>query len=389
MTTPRIDPLPIAQWSPGLHERASSIVGGELREANVYGTLANAPQLFEAWLGLGGHLLRRSSLDPQDRELAILRATAVSAGSYPFTQHARIGVDVGLAEDTIEAVLIGVSDRSWASSDRLILMAVDELLINGQLSDGVWAELTTVFSIRQVLDLIGAVAFYRLASWMLNTCRTQLDEGQLNRLRPVEAQPATSWRRMEEVRLAAVPLDRWPDELLAETEQWPRFHNRPELRSAGVYATLANNPDLFASVGPLMAHFLVDNALDARHRELVIVRACLRDQGEYPYRQHVRIGAEAGIDAVTMAAVTSPDPQLADPADAAIVALIDELHDTNTVGDEAWAAATSRFSTAQIFDAIATAGFYGLISFVLSSAGTALEPGETLLPDQRRTKAFA
>ena len=388
MTTPRIAPLPIASWPTGLHERASNIVGGQLREANVYGTLATAPLLFEAWLGLGGHLLRTSSLDPQDRELVILRTTAVSAGSYPFTQHARIAAEVGMSESTIAAVLVGVSDRNWASTDRLMLMAVDELLLNGQLSDGIWAELTTIFSTRQVLDLIATVAFYRMASWTLNTCQTPLDTGQANQLRPVTTSLSTTWRRLDEVRLAPVPLDNWPTELLTETEGWPRFHQRPQLRSAGVYSTLANHPKLFAAVGPLMAHLLVDNTLEARHRELVIVRSCLRDRGEYPYRQHLRIGTEAGIDDATMLAVTSPEPHPTDPADAALVAFIDALHDTNHVGQSTWAAATDHFTVPQLLDVIATAGFYGLISFVLSSAGTTLEPGDGFLPDELRAKVF-
>ncbi len=366
-----VAPLPVESWAPGLLERSQAIVGGGLRaEANVYRTLANAPQLFEAWLHLGGHLLRRSTLGPRDRELVILRATAVSQGTYPFTQHTRIGLDVGLTEAEIEAVLDGPNATAWSTADRVTLLAVDELLARGSLSDDVWADLAVEFTVEQRLDLLATTAFYRLASWTLNTCGTPLDDQQMSSLRAVEVDLAPAVPAAPVVRLPPRPLDEWPTDFLAETATWPRFADRPEIRSAGVYGTLANHVELFRAIGPLMAHFLVDNALDDRSREMVIVRSCLRDRGAYPYRQHVRIGAEAGIDPQALDALASERPQFDDPNDTTLVRAIDELHDLNTITDSTGAALSRWLTAAQILDAVAIAGFYGLISFVLNSAGT-------------------
>jgi len=382
----RLAPLPVESWAPGLLERSQAIVDGGLRaEANVYRTLANAPQLFEAWLHLGGHLLRRSTLAPRERELVVLRATAVSQGTYPFTQHTRIGVGVGLTGVEIDAVLDGPSATSWSAADRVTLLAVDELLTRGSLSDDVWANLAAEFSVEQRLDLVATAAFYRLASWTLNTCGTPLDDGQTSRLRPVEVDLAPVVATTPVVRLQPRPLDEWPAEFLAETATWPRFAGRPELRAGRVYGTLANHVDLFRAIGPLMAHFLVDNALDDRSRELVIVRSCYRDRGEYPYRQHVRIGAEAGLDQRTLDALAAEHPQLDDQADATLALAIDELHDHNMITEPTWTALSSRLSANQILDAVAIAGFYGLISFVLNSAGTELETGSVRLPDHARS----
>ena len=168
--------------------------------------------------------------------------------------------------------------------------------------------------------------------------------------------------------------------LLDETEHWPRFAGRPELRAAGVYCTLANNALLFAAIGPVMAHLLVDNTLSDRQREIVIVRSCLLDRGAYPYRQHVRIASTAGVDDHSLRALTGPDPHLVDPTDAAIVAAIDELHRTDHLADSTWDRLCRDLSPQQIMDMIVTAGFYGLISFVLNSARTPLEAGTVELP---------
>ena len=48
----------------------------------------------------------------------------------------------------------------------------------------------------------------------------------------------------------------WPQELLAETAEWPRFKDRPELRKAGVYQIFANqNRESFDLCGKLFLLF--------------------------------------------------------------------------------------------------------------------------------------
>ena len=164
------------------------------------------------------------------------------------------------------------------------------------------------------------------------------------------------------------------------TADWPRFRDRPSAIHAGVYGTLANHPRLFTALGPLMAHLLVDLSLTAPQRELVIVRACLHDRGAYPYRQHVGIAATAGLDPDTLAAITAPSPRLADPTDQALLTIVNELHRTNRLSDEAWDSVDRRLGVRPMMDAIVTTGFYGLISFVLNTARTRLEPGDVHLP---------
>lgn len=395
MSGPRLAPRPVAGWPEGLLARTQDILGSEYRaSANVYCTLANGPRLFEAWLHLGGQLLRRSTLDPRDRELVILRTTALAAGTYPFTQHVRIGREVGLSADDVDAVLTGPEHPHWDRSDRARLQAVDELMVNGTLDDATWEALTGQHTVQNLLDLLVTVGFYRMASWLLNAAGTELDDGQTSALPTPTPRPGgsvPSWRRASEVRLAPVALDQWPSDLVDETATWPRFVGRPEIRRAGVYETLANHPDLFRAMGPVMAHLLEDHALSDRQRELVIVRACLRDRGEYPYRQHVRIGRELGLDDETLAALASPDPTLSppvlsDPGDAGLVQLVDQLHDHNTIDDDLWSDVASHHDITGLLDAIVTIGFYGIVSFVLNTAGTRLEPGDVRLPADVRAK---
>ncbi len=388
MTAPvRVPPLPPDRWPAGLLARATESVGGPFRaEGNVYGTVANGPLLLPAWLRLGGHILRRSTLPDRERELAILRTTAMAGAPYPFTQHTRIGAEVGLTEAEIDQVLVG-DDERWPQTDRLIFEAVDRLMAVGSLGSRGFADLAAHYEPPQLLDLLATVAFYRMAAWTLNSCGTPLDDGQVNRLRPISGPtPAPAPDNDLSQRMAPVGLDEWPEHLLAETASWPRFAGRPGLRAAGVYGTLANHPPLFIAAGPLMAHLLVDNSLTDIDRELVIIRSTLRDRGRYPYRQHVAIGQRAGLRPDELQALAEPEPALDDPARHSLAAVVDELHDGNTVSQPCWDAACRHFSVTQLLDAVATAGFYGLISFILNSAGTALEPGAVELPEAIKRK---
>ena len=381
---------PLEQWPPGLRRSAEATVGGELRQtANVYRTLANHPELMLAWLALGGHLLRASTLDPRVRELAILRSTALSGGTYPHTQHRRIGREAGLSaadlERLIEHTLDDDPSAHWTGVDLAILTAVDRLHGLGVLDDHAWHPIRSALSVEQVLDLLATVAFYRMASWLLNACGTPPDDGA-----PASPYPTPTPTRPAgtedtgPVRITPVPVEEWPPTLREETADWPRFRARPLARHAGVYGTLANHPRLFSALGPLMAHLLVDISLTEPRRELVIVRACLHDRGAYPYRQHVGIATAAGVDPRTLTALDQPAPLLEDPAEHALVCLVDDLHRTNGLTDDTWARVHTHLGTRPMMDAVVTTGFYGLISFILNTARTRLEPGDVRLPARFR-----
>lgn len=363
-------------------ELAEAAVGGQIRwEANIYRTLANYPALMAAWLSWGGHVVRHTELSPVLRELAILRTALVAHGRYPLVQHVRIGRSVGIDDGALARLSDNPSLASWDTATQSALGAVDQLHHHGRLDDQRYAGLTRHVGVTGSLDLIATVAFYRMAAWMTNACCTPLDDGQDDvELAPPVRNEEFGPESTSSARVEPVPLDEWPKDLLDETSGWPRFQGRPELRSAGVYSTLANHPGLLRSLGPVMAHLLVDCALTDRGREIVIVRSCLHDRGAYPYRQHVAIAARHGVGTTLLDQLTRSAPMIDDPADGALVSAVDELHRDNGLTDEAWALLLDHHGREAAMDLVVAAGFYGLVSFVLNTACTRLEPGEVQLP---------
>ena len=381
----RIQPQPVDCWQAGLLKEIEALSSANLQaDRNVFCTLANYPVLFVAWMQLGVYALSRSSLAGREREMVILRTTALSEGRYPFAQHVEIGLQCGLDGKDIPALLAGPSSPHWHTADRLLLTAVDELIAGNALNDATWESLRSGLSVAQCMDVVAIVAFYRLAAWMLNACGTPLEDGQ----QEIDMAVKDSGQGLEAAAYQGVariprlaPQD-WPPELLAATEQWPGLRARPELRRAGVYGTLANHPALFQAIGGPAVHILHRNSLPDRARELAIIRACARARGAYPYRQHVGIGRGVGLTEAEIAAVGRLRPSGLDTEMQVLVEMVDALYRDNDLDDDLWGRAQVVFSSEQIMDTILICGFYGLISAVLNVARTELEPGSDNLPER-------
>jgi alkylhydroperoxidase family enzyme len=67
------------------------------------------------------------------------------------------------------------------------------------------------------------------------------------------------------------------------------------------------------------------------------------------------------------------------PRDRTVLALVDELHDTSTLTDAAWAAASEHFSNEQLLDLLALSGWYHAISYLARAVQVPLEPGAPAL----------
>ena len=153
---------------------------------------------------------------------------------------------------------------------------------------------------------------------------------------------------------------------------------RPPLN---IFRTLAHAPEALAGFLAWGSYILSKkNALLPREREIVILRTGFLCGSGYEWTQHVEIALRAGltqadIDAIKGNAATWP------PADAALIAACDELHDDQCVSDATWTALKAHFTDKQCLDVVFTAGQYTQVSMMLNSFGVQLDEGQTLDPD--------
>jgi 4-carboxymuconolactone decarboxylase len=178
---PRIPPVPPAEWDEAVRPALERLAEGRDRVPNVFTTFARHPGLFRRWLGMGDHLLWRSSLPPREREMVILRTAAVTGSRYEWAHHRVIGAAAGLAEEEIRGIAVGLADSRGAGplgeDDRTLLEAVDALLAAHDLDDRLWARLAARWSTGQLMDLVATVGFYGLTAMCLKAFRVEVDPG--------------------------------------------------------------------------------------------------------------------------------------------------------------------------------------------------------------------
>ncbi len=151
-----------------------------------------------------------------------------------------------------------------------------------------------------------------------------------------------------------------------------------------LFRVLAKNPGLADRVATTGAHFLGrSSSLPLRDRELVVARVCARCGNEYEWGVHVAaFAAAAGLsDAEVRHTVSVPaDPDAWTPNEAALIAMVDALHETATLDDATWAALASHYDEAQCLELLMLAGWYHAISFVCNATRVPLETWQARLP---------
>ena len=178
-------------------------------------------------------------------------------------------------------------------------------------------------------------------------------------------------------RLDPIPFAEWDDETRGTLLSHLR---RPELYLSG-------GPDeppmpvvleLFAHHVALSETFLTftdamvgdQSMLEPRLRELAILRVAWRTGSGYEWNQHRRMGGEEGLtDAQVEAVSLGPSSATWTPTERAVLTAADEMIDQFVVGDETWAALTSSFEAAPLFELLFVIGGYLCLAAVLNSIG--------------------
>ena len=145
------------------------------RDLNLFKVLMHHPELVRRWTVFAGHVLRKQTLPPRERELLILRIGWLNQAEYEWAQHVEIAKREGITVHEIDAVKEG-PQGAWSADDAALLQAVDDLYENSMVSDATWAQLAQKFSTPQMMDIVFTIGQYNLVSWALNSFGVPLDD---------------------------------------------------------------------------------------------------------------------------------------------------------------------------------------------------------------------
>jgi 4-carboxymuconolactone decarboxylase len=190
-------------------------------------------------------------------------------------------------------------------------------------------------------------------------------------------------------RIAPLPTTEWGDDAVAALRA--AFGNDGVERMLStapgtppmpnVLTTLMRHPAL---AGPFLTYnnvLLRTPTLEARLRELMVLRVAWRTRSEYEWVQHVRMAARCGITADEVEAVgQGADADAWSALETDVLAAVDQLLDRYRIDDGTWARLAQHLDERQLVEMAFVVGTYTCLAMAFNSFGLVLDPDLDSVP---------
>jgi alkylhydroperoxidase family enzyme len=126
---------------------------------------------------MAGGLLDRGSLTLREREIVIDRTCFRCGSEYEWGVHvAFFGARAKLTEEETRDLCAEDPDATvFSPRERLLLSLCDELHTTADVSDALWAKLTSEWSPEQLVELVVLAGYYHVISFATNALRLPLE----------------------------------------------------------------------------------------------------------------------------------------------------------------------------------------------------------------------
>ena len=171
MPDPRIHPVE-PPFAPELQAEFDKIMRGA-PPLLLFRTVARNPRVLQRWFA--GSLLDKGSLPLRERELMILRTTALCGAEYEWGVHvASFGAKAQWTDEQLRSTVHGrSSDPCWAERERCVLELADQLHGSATVTDDAWQRLAATFAGDQLIELVTLAGQYHMVSYMVNAFGVQ------------------------------------------------------------------------------------------------------------------------------------------------------------------------------------------------------------------------
>ena len=183
---------------------------------------------------------------------------------------------------------------------------------------------------------------------------------------------------MTEPRLAPLPRDEWDDSVRDALRKGigdvaaERYLADESVPVPTVIATLLHHPTLASRFLAYNMELLQRPTLDARLRELMVLRVAYRTRAPYEWAQHVRMAESLGITPDEIAAISGANGNWK-PLEATLLAATDQLIDNYRVDDDTWHALAAELSEQQLVEVLFVVGTYTALAMAFNSFGLQLD----------------
>ncbi len=178
--SPRIAPLE-PPYDPEVEDQLARMMPPGAPPIALFRTFARNLPMAKAMGGWGGYALSKNlSLTMRDREIVIDRTCARCGCEYEWGVHIAFFAErVKLTRKQVQSITHGVAiDPCWTSErDQILIRAVDALHDRSDIDDELWAQVATVFTEQQILDLLLLCGWYHAISFSARAARVPLESG--------------------------------------------------------------------------------------------------------------------------------------------------------------------------------------------------------------------
>jgi alkylhydroperoxidase family enzyme len=149
----------------------------------LFRTFVRNLPMTQAMTGWGAYELGRAlSLSLREREIVIDRTCARCGCEYEWGVHVSFFAErAGLTGDQVASLTRGSpEDGCWREQrERLLILAVDSLHDQADISDELWEQLSAAFSEAALLDVLLLCGWYHAISFAARAARVPLEPGAL------------------------------------------------------------------------------------------------------------------------------------------------------------------------------------------------------------------
>lgn len=175
MNQPRVQPLS-PPYTADIQAAFDHVMPPGMPPLKLFRSMAHNPRVLQRMLA--GGLLDPGSISLRERELLILRTTALCDAEYEWGVHvaAFAGQAAFNAEQIADTCSVRTDPGLWGEAEKALLDLADSLHVSATLDDELWQRLSRHFRDEQLIECLLLAGFYHAVSFVVNGLQVQREE---------------------------------------------------------------------------------------------------------------------------------------------------------------------------------------------------------------------
>ena len=110
------------------------------------------------------------------REITILSTANEMGNEYEWSQHEKVAREVGVSDETIEAIRSGRAPIGMLPKEGVYVQAAREIVVDGTLSESTFQAIEHLLGPALTVDLVVLVGYYSMIARVINSLCVELEE---------------------------------------------------------------------------------------------------------------------------------------------------------------------------------------------------------------------